>query len=365
MIGVPRTDSPMARSNARVPGDDPRDAHAAARVPGLSIESCNLPLREPEDRGFIGDRASQTAFRALLDARRRGHLTGDDPFGDEDTDAIGKKDIDLVLVGGDPDAAHLVHVAVEQYASRLAWVVGCFLAQPEWKGVTDIVLGGGFPESRVGAFAIRRTRVLLAHEGVPVELHALSHDADEGGLLGWVQLLPKTMRRDHEAFLAVDIGGTNIRCGIVEHRLAQAKDGSRARVVESAHWRHADDQPGRGEAVFRLAGMLNGLVAQARTLEIALAPFVGIACPGGIGEDGLIADGAQNLPGNWEAPFDLPRELGRHLDRVGGRRPVVRLHNDAVVQGLSERPRMRGAKRWGVLTIGTGLGNASYRNRKR
>ena len=38
------------------------------------------------------------------------------------------------------------------------------------------------------------------------------------------------------------------------------------------------------------------------------------------------------------------------------------LHDDAVVQGLSERPRMRNAKRWGVLTIGTGLGNASYSN---
>ena len=45
-----------------------------------------------------------------------------------------------------------------------------------------------------------------------------------------------------------------------------------------------------------------------------------------------------------------------------GRAPRVLLHNDAVVQGLSERPRMRNAKRWGVLTIGTGLGNASYSN---
>lgn len=47
---------------------------------------------------------------------------------------------------------------------------------------------------------------------------------------------------------------------------------------------------------------------------------------------------------------------------VSGRAPRVLLHDDAVVQGLSERPRMRNAKRWGVLTIGTGLGNASYSN---
>jgi hypothetical protein len=33
-----------------------------------------------------------------------------------------------------------------------------------------------------------------------------------------------------------------------------------------------------------------------------------------------------------------------------------------VVQGLSARNLMRKTKRWGVLTIGTGLGNASYTN---
>ena len=40
----------------------------------------------------------------------------------------------------------------------------------------------------------------------------------------------------------------------------------------------------------------------------------------------------------------------------------VLLHNDAVVQGLGERRRMRKFERWGVLTIGTGLGNACYTN---
>ena len=43
----------------------------------------------------------------------------------------------------------------------------------------------------------------------------------------------------------------------------------------------------------------------------------------------------------------------------GGRLAVV-LHNDAVVQGLSARNLMRKTKRWGVLTIGTGLGNARF-----
>ena len=42
---------------------------------------------------------------------------------------------------------------------------------------------------------------------------------------------------------------------------------------------------------------------------------------------------------------------------------VILLHNDAVVQGLSEAPFMRDVTHWGVLTIGTGLGNARFTNR--
>jgi hypothetical protein len=39
------------------------------------------------------------------------------------------------------------------------------------------------------------------------------------------------------------------------------------------------------------------------------------------------------------------------------------MHNDAVVQGLSELPFMQDVEHWAVLTIGTGLGNASFQNR--
>ena len=43
---------------------------------------------------------------------------------------------------------------------------------------------------------------------------------------------------------------------------------------------------------------------------------------------------------------------------------MVVMHNDAVVQGLSDSPSCRLRTRWGVLTIGTGLGNARYTNRQ-
>ena len=42
---------------------------------------------------------------------------------------------------------------------------------------------------------------------------------------------------------------------------------------------------------------------------------------------------------------------------------MVVMHNDAVVQGLSELPHVE-ARRWAVLTIGTGLGNARFSMRR-
>jgi hypothetical protein len=42
----------------------------------------------------------------------------------------------------------------------------------------------------------------------------------------------------------------------------------------------------------------------------------------------------------------------------------VVVHNDAVVQGLSELPFVSDRTHWGVLTIGTGLGNARFTNRQ-
>jgi hypothetical protein len=40
------------------------------------------------------------------------------------------------------------------------------------------------------------------------------------------------------------------------------------------------------------------------------------------------------------------------------------MRNDAVVQGLSEMPNMQDIRHWGVFTIGTGLGNAPFMNKK-
>ena len=153
---------------------------------------------------------------------------------------------------------------------------------------------------------------------------------------------------------------------MVETSWKKVPDLSKASVWKSELWRHADDEPTREGAVKRLVKMLQGLIDLADTEGIKLAPFIGIACPGVIDADGSIEKGAQNLPGNWESSkFNLPASLVEAIPQIGDHDTAVLMHNDGVVQGLSEVPFMQDVERWGVLTIGTGLGNARFTNRKK
>jgi hypothetical protein len=87
--------------------------------------------------------------------------------------------------------------------------------------------------------------------------------------------------------------------------------------------------------------------------------------PRRVGGSGSIDRGAQNLPGNWESKkFNLPLVVHSQIPRIGDEDTSIVLHNDAVVQGLSEVPYMHDVERWGILTIGTGLGNARFTNRR-
>ena len=114
----------------------------------------------------------------------------------------------------------------------------------------------------------------------------------------------------------------------------------------------------------KLEDALKDLIKRAKKEDYDLAPFIGISCPGKIEEDGDIAKGAQNLPGNWESSrFSLPSSLHEAIPAIGQDETIIVLHNDAVVQGLSECPFMTDVTQWGVLTIGTGLGNARFTNR--
>jgi predicted NBD/HSP70 family sugar kinase len=112
--------------------------------------------------------------------------------------------------------------------------------------------------------------------------------------------------------------------------------------------------------------MIQELIVYAKENRLRLAPVIGIGCPGTIRADGSIERGAQNLPGNWESPkFNLPAILREKIPDIGEHEALVVMHNDAVVQGLSEIPYMKDRVHWGVLTIGTGLGNARFTNRQK
>jgi predicted NBD/HSP70 family sugar kinase len=168
----------------------------------------------------------------------------------------------------------------------------------------------------------------------------------------------------HNAILAVDIGGTNIRAGVVRFNLDDSADMAKAKVWKFELWRHGDEKRSRQDAVGGLIRMLQRLIKRAGKADLKLAPFIGIGCPGRIGADGSIEGGAQNLPGNWESSrFNLPDTLRDAISEIGEHATMVVLHNDAVVQGLSEAPFMKDASPWGIFTIGTGLGNALFSNR--
>ena len=338
--------------------------HGSMRLPAVDLDSYNLELKD--DEGFIGDRASKGAFRNFLENSRKAmRKSGSDPFGDEPSEDISKKKLDATLSTGDPEAAGVLQGAIEDFAQELALITRRFLKTKGWRDTERIVVGGGFRASRVGEVAIGRATVILKTEGISLDVQPIRNDPDEAGLLGAPQLAPTWMFQAHDAILGVDIGGTNIRAGVVALNLKKASDLSKSAVWKFDLWRHGDEEIKREDAVEGLIEMLETLIKSARKEGLRLAPFIGLGCPGHIEEDGSITRGAQNLPGNWESSrFNLPNKLREAIPKIGPDETVIVMHNDAVVQGLSEVPYMKDVERWGVLTIGTGLGNARFTNRK-
>ena len=338
--------------------------HGAERLPSVDVDSFNIEMKDED--GFLGDRASKGAFREILDRWRKPlRKTGEDPFGKEPSENVSKKTLDAMLVGDDTEASAVVHSAIEDFAQELAYVTRRFLKTKAWAKTERIVVGGGFRDSRLGELAIARTDIILKSDGSKIDLQPIRFHPDEAALIGALHLAPSWIFEAHDSILAVDIGGTNIRCGVVETNWKKANDLSKAKVWKSELWRHADDEPTREGAIKRLVKMLKGLITESEKEGLKLAPFIGVSCPGVINEDGSIEKGAQNLPGNWESSkFNLPASLIEGIPQIGDHDTAVVMHNDGVAQGLAEVPFMQDVERWGVLTIGTGLGNARFTNRR-
>lgn len=335
--------------------------HGSQQLPAVLVDSYNVEVKDEE--GFVGDRANKRAFREILhDWRKIVKKSGEDPFGDKDSEELSKKNIEIALLEGNQQEAAIVLSAIEDFSQEFAAVIKRILKLKDWRDTERIAVGGGFRDTRIGEIVIGRTDLLLKASKIDLDLVPIQHDPDDAGLIGAIHLAPSWMFKGHDAILAIDIGGTNIRVGLVE---LSPKNLAKAKVWKSELWRHADETKlSRDKAVKRMAGMLGDLIEAAGKSKLSLAPFIGIGCPGIIEEDGSIDRGAQNLPGNWaEKDFNLPAALKKEIPEIAKHETSVLMHNDAVVQGLSQLPFMSDVKHWAVMTIGTGLGNARFTNR--
>lgn len=97
-------------------------AHGASRLPSVEVDSYNVELKD--DEGFLGDRASRSAFRDIIENWRKPlRKSGEDPFGDEPTEELSKKMLDGLLGKGDlskdeAEAAGVLQGAIEDFSSN-------------------------------------------------------------------------------------------------------------------------------------------------------------------------------------------------------------------------------------------------------
>ena len=337
----------------------PRSNHMRAEPRAeVRISGYGAKLPDPEKEGsFLGDRVSGRAFIKLFykHCRKIDLKVGKD---------LSEGDIDRLLEDGDAVEERAVRDVAVEFGDRLAEVIKAFLKWKYWQKTDRIVIGGGMAARHVGDIVIHaaQARLMKPHPGL--ELERIHHHPNEAGLVGTVHLIPPSRLNGKDGLLAVDIGGSKIRAGIVEFGVRKSGLLPDARVWRIEVWRHAKARASQRKMIKVMVEMLCALSDEAEKAKFRLSPLVRVGVPGEIDEEGYIVSGAQNLPGDWEDErFNLPMELGAKLPKIDGETASVSIHNDAVTQGLAELPFMRDVKRWGILTIGSGLGNAHFVNR--
>lgn len=324
----------------------------------IRVDGYGAKIADPDNRRkFLGDRVSGRAFVKLFKKRSRQRKLS---FSEKPSES----EIDRLLEEGDAEQERLVRDVAVEFGAMLADVIRVFLNRSYWKRTERIVIGGGMAARHVGNIAIHaaQARLMKTHPGL--ELEIIHHHPDEAGLVGSAHLIPPSRLNGKDGLLAVDIGGSKVRVGIVE--FGQRKSGllADARVWRVDVWKHGKSRTTRRKMVHRIADMLRAMAKEAEKSQFRLSPLVRVGIPGEIDDEGYILSGAHNLPGDWEDnAFNFSRELADLLPKIAGETASVSVHNDAVVQGLAELPFMRDVKRWGILTIGSGLGNAHFVNR--
>jgi len=105
--------------------------HGAPQLPSVRLESYNLEIKDHS--GFVGDRASKSAFAELLDKWRKPLGRRGDPFGRGASEEISRKKLDALLADGPPGAAAALVASIEEFAQQLAAVIRHFLKQKCWR----------------------------------------------------------------------------------------------------------------------------------------------------------------------------------------------------------------------------------------
>jgi glucokinase len=140
-------------------------------------------------------------------------------------------------------------------------------------------------------------------------------------------------------FLGIDVGGTNIKAGVV------ADDGS---IISRASV-PTEREKGPENGITQMVAAAH-LAMQSSGLELKQIPAVGLATPGTMDiPQGMLLD-PTNLPG-WES-FPVRQKLADRLDR-----PTI-LQNDANAAAYGEywAGSARDARSLVFYTLGTGLG---------
>jgi hypothetical protein len=85
----------------------------------VEVESYNIEIED--DDAFVGYKASNRAFREILERMRIGPRKSDeDPLGDKDSEDFNKKKLKALLIKGKPESAAIVQGAIEDLAKDLS-----------------------------------------------------------------------------------------------------------------------------------------------------------------------------------------------------------------------------------------------------
>ena len=156
---------------------------------------------------------------------------------------------------------------------------------------------------------------------------------DDAGLVGALHLAPSWIFEGHDTILAVDIGGTNIRCGVVETRRKNSPDLSKASVWKSELWRHADDEPSREEAVEASRQAAQGPDRESGQAGIQACAVHRHRLSGVIKSDGSIEKGAELARQLGEQRAQSAGKSSRSYSPDRGARTAIVMHNDGVCRG--------------------------------